>query len=305
MTTQDSQTYVHPRSESIQSRFIKLFLMLTRTKSALGRTLAQEQIQNDPEPMPNSFQQKYQVTEEPFGGRSFWTISPKNSQSSQVIFYVHGGGYVFNMVAFQWNFIAKLVDTTHATVVVPNYPLVPQSNADAAYTYMEQLYKKVLDTYQGKDIIFMGDSAGAGLAIAFAQFVRDNNLTSPTQLIVLSPWLDVTMSNPDIPSVDPNDRMLEANSLRQAGEMWADTLSTKDPRVSPIYGSFANIPKLSIFMGTHDLFYPDVLKLKVKLEQEGISFNYYEYPRMMHTWAIAPMPEAQAAFDQILHLLKK
>lgn len=54
--------------------------------------------------------------------------------------------------------------------------------------------------------------------------------------------------------------------------------------MSPIKGSVEDLSKISIFIGTHDIFEPDVPLFKSKLKAHGIEFNDYVYPAMMHIW---------------------
>ncbi|HAS39173.1 MAG TPA: hypothetical protein DCS93_01780 [Microscillaceae bacterium] len=304
MEAQKSQVYIHQKPESFQSKMTKIFLVLTRAKGALKRILAHKKIRNDPAPIPKYFAKKYQVTITTFAKRTLWTIGPKNGASNQVIFYMHGGSYLYNVATLHWNFLAKMVDQAQATIVVANYPIAPQATANRAYSYLHKLYEQVLNDYQEQEIIFMGDSAGGGLAIAFTQFLRDHHLTQPKQIIALSPWLDITLRNPDIAFVDKDDKMLEAFSLREAGKLFAGDMDITDPRVSPIYGGFNDLAKLSVFVGAHDIFVADCRKLRAKLEKENIAFNYYEYPKMLHTWALTSLKEAKIAFTQIVSLLE-
>jgi acetyl esterase/lipase len=44
------------------------------------------------------------------------------------------------------------------------------------------------------NIIVMGDSAGGSLAIALSMYLRDNGYRLPRALVVMSPWVDMTMS---------------------------------------------------------------------------------------------------------------
>ena len=78
---------------------------------------------------------------------------------------------------------------------------------------MYKLYNIFLDRYAGKEILFLGDSAGAGLAISFAQYLNEVNLPQPEKIILSSPWLDVSLTNPDIQNVILKDNSLEINSL--------------------------------------------------------------------------------------------
>lgn len=105
--------------------------------------------------------------------------------------------------------------------------------------------------------------------------------------------------------IDKNDHGRHSESLRKAGEMFAGDLAPTDPLVSPIYGSFEGLGKLSIFIGTYEIFVADTRKLKEKLEAEQIPFNYYEYPKMMHTWALLRLKEGAQCIEQMVSLLKK
>ncbi len=278
---------------------------MARLKYILGKRLSNlDTFKNEPDAVTKAVKNACDIREETFGDRILWTLSPKRGTSTKAIFYIHGGGYVINMAGMQWNYLAKVVEETKATVMVTNYPLAPQSNAEAAFDYMHKLYKVFLSRYEGKDVLFLGDSAGAGLAIAFAQYLNEVNLPQPKRIILSSPWLDVSLSNPDIQQVIPKDNSLEITSLQKAGKLWAGSLDLKDPKVSPIYGRFDTIAKVSMFMGTAEIFVSDARKLVKKLQKERIPFDYYEYPRMLHCWLLLPLPESKVALAQLMKLIK-
>ena len=44
-------------------------------------------------------------------------------------------------------------------------------------------------------------------------------------------------------------------------KMWAADQSLTDPLISPIYGDFKGLGKITHFIGTHDMLYPDAIKL--------------------------------------------
>ena len=46
-------------------------------------------------------------------------------------------------------------------------------------------------------------------------------------------------------------------------------------------------------VGTHELLYPDVIKLSRKLNSEGISHNLLIGSHMLHDYAIQNIPEAK------------
>lgn len=301
---QQSIIYKHQKSESLVSKILNLIFRISGLAKMLGKQLSNlDKLKNDPAPITKAVKKSCNIKEESFRGRKLWTLSPKEGSSQTTIFYIHGGGYVFNMAAVQWNYLAKVVTETKTTIMVTNYPLAPQSNVEEAFTYLHDLYKTFLDRNKGKEILFLGDSAGAGLAISFAQYLNEVDLPQPKKIILSSPWLDVSMTNPDIKNVIPKDRVLEITSLQKAGKMWAGKLDTKDPKVSPIYGRFDNIAKISMFMGTAEIFVSDARKLVEKLQAKKVPIDYYEYPKMFHCWLLAPMPEGKVALKQIFELI--
>lgn len=298
--------YKHAKSESFMSKAVNFTSKLVGVKNILGKNLSDlENFKNEPDAITKSVKRNCNIKEETFAERILWTLSPKSGKSNKAIFYIHGGGYVLNMSSMQWNYLAKIVEETKATVMVTNYPLAPQSNAEEAYDYMHKLYKIFLDRYKGKEVLFLADSAGAGLAISFAQYLNEVNLPQPKKIILSSPWLDVSLTNPDIQHVIPKDNALEINSLLKAGKLWAGKLDVKDPKISPIYGRFDNIAKISIFIGTAEIFISDAKKLAERLKKENIPFNYYEYPKMLHCWLLLPLPESKVALTQIMKLINE
>jgi len=297
--------YVHQEKESFTSKTMKFVMNISGTKTALEKGLTNGNIKNDPAPIPSSISKKYQVEIETIDGFKVWTLSPKKSKSDKVIFFFHGGAYVFNVYKQHWQLIDKLIEETGATFVVHDYPLVPQYTHKEAFEFTQKVYDNLLAKYKSETKYFMADSAGAGLALAFAQLLRNEGQPLPEQIILSAPWLDVTLENPEVKTIDKDDKMLGIEGLQMAGKTYAGELDTKDYRISPIYGDFKNLPKISIFIGTHDLFWADAKKLKAKLDKANIPMNYYEYPKMFHNWWImVGLPESKSVVKQVSLLLK-
>jgi acetyl esterase/lipase len=61
-----------------------------------------------------------------------------------------------------------------------------------AIDFLDELYDNLFQCRESRNIIFMGDEAGGGLALGFAQQLRDRQAKQPSRIILLSPWLDVT-----------------------------------------------------------------------------------------------------------------
>ena len=187
-----------------------------------------------------------------------------NAETEQVVFYIHGGYYVYQMGGEQMSTMNRLANETNATIIMPIYPLAPYYTTEDNYETMMSLYEQVCRENEGKKIILMGDSAGGGYALALAEGLSAHGLDQPDELILLSPWVDVTMSNPDIP--DYYDPMLTVTMGRTSGEAWAGSLPMDNWQVSPIYGDLSDLKNVTIFVGTRELFYPDDTLLAEKLQ---------------------------------------
>ncbi|MEO0561105.1 MAG: alpha/beta hydrolase fold domain-containing protein, partial [Chloroflexota bacterium] len=188
--------YIHDAPESLISRLLRFSLRFTRLKTIIERGVASDHINQQAPPLPSALTTRCDVTVTEHDGRSVWTLTPKASTSDQTVFFLHGGAYIFNLAVQHWQFITSLIKHTGVTVVVPDYPLAPSANAVDALAFTDAVYRQALSTTAPDKITFMGDSAGAGLAYAFAQGLRDAGAPLPRQLILFSPWLDITMTTP-------------------------------------------------------------------------------------------------------------
>jgi acetyl esterase/lipase len=77
-----------------------------------------------------------------------------------------------------------------------NYRLSPEVRFPCALHDVIRGYMRLTDSLKisPDNIIVMGDSAGGSLAIALSMYLRDNGYGLPRALVVMSPWVDMTMS---------------------------------------------------------------------------------------------------------------
>lgn len=278
--------YQHKIPQSFQSKLIQTTMGLVGMKKKTERKMMTNGFAKQPAKISNSLLNNFTVEVAEQSARKVWTISPNDSEYDLIILYLHGGAYMSNLTKEHWFLIEKIIRKTNTTIVVPDYPLAPEANCIQAYDFIKSLYSRLIAEYPSKRIVFMGDSAGGGLALGFTQQLRDEDIKQPEQIILLSPWLDVTMGNPLLEKFDKEDNLLSIAGLKSAGQQYAANLYVKDFRVSPIYGDLNGLCTISIFTGTHDLLHADALYFKQLMKDKNINFNYFEYPGLFHDWAI-------------------
>ena len=224
----------------------------------------------------------------------------KYTKGDKVIVYFHGGAYNTGPMSFHFKHLEKLHQKTKVPIIMPIYPKAPNYVYLDAYRVLEEAYSDIIKLNYN-DIIFMGDSAGGGLAVGMYQKLKlDNSLHLPKQLILYSPWVDLTMNNPLIDEYEQLDPMLSKVGLKEMADYWANGDDLNNYLLSPTNGDLKNIPELTIFVGTHEIFLPDIRDFNSKLKANKVKTNYYEFIGQNHVFLLYPIPEAKLAFKKVV-----
>lgn len=220
---------------------------------------------------------KYKINKK----RLYEISSKKNSNNDLNILYFHGGAYTGGLNKIHWNFVAKLLEDTNANIFVPDYPLIPKNTYKDVAFMADEIYENYL---QDKEFIILGDSAGGGISLAFAQKLGEENKKMPEKIMLISPWLDITMQNKEIDKVQEKDKVLNKNVLKLAGNLYCGKDNPNYYFVSPINGPTDKINNISIFTGTYDILNPDVSVFKQKINSEKLFI--YEKESAQHNWIL-------------------
>lgn len=246
------------------------------------------------------WQREFAISEDRARGYAVVTITPRAGAAAGAphLFYLHGGGYVMDVAAVHWDTVCRLCAMLGASATVPLYPLAPEHKAADVLAEMRALYGQLADRHGAPRITVMGDSAGGGMSLALAQMLKADGGPLPGRLVLWSPWLDATASDPAQRAVEPKDRMLAIAGLGACGEMYRGDLPVDDYRISPLFGPLEGLPPMAVFSGTSDILIVDGRRLSARLKQLGAAHEYHEYPDMFHVWMLLPVPEGRRALEQ-------
>ena len=253
------------------------------SQEAVDEFLASKE-DNDPSSIFKSFD---------FNGMKVFHFGNKES-SQRTIIFIHGGAYVGEINYQHFFFCYLLARKLNAYVLAPVYPLAPKHSCNETLDLITDLYNE----YSNDNIILVGDSAGGGFVLSFCQHLNRVNLSQPDNVVVFSPWVDVSMDNDYDSKSDP---ILGEVGLRQIGKSWAGDLDTKNYKVSPLYGDNTNLPRTLIFVGDNEIFYKDVLKYAENLERDNVDYRLIVGEGLFHIYPLFPMPETRTAFKEIKH----
>lgn len=228
-------------------------------------------------------------------GFPIWTLRRTGSTTAprKVIMAIHGGAYVTEINAMTWALYAGWARADDVDVIVPIYPLAPHGTAGRIVPIVADLIADLIRERGPDRVAVEGDSAGAGLALAAVQEVLRRGIESPARLVLISPFLDVTLSDPRSRTI--NDPFLSIDALREWGRQWAGDLDPAHPMVSPINGSMEGIRGLAAYSGTIDCLCPDTWRLKDATDALGIDAYYDIRTGLSHGWAgFSFIPDARS-----------
>lgn len=245
------------------------------------------------------------MEEQTFEAMQVFTLNDQKSLKQKVILYIHGGAWTNQPLSLHWLFMDKMAQSLNAKVIAPIYPKVPHFNHQDTFSKMLNFYKEILKTVESSNqLTIIGDSAGGNIALGLVQLLKQNHLPQPQDIILLSACVDMSLENPQILEYEEKDPMLASEGMEVITKIWAADKDLKDPLISPIYGDFQGLGKITHFIGTHESLYPDAIKFDEQLTEQGIDITTFVYPQMNHVFVVMPIPEALDAQQKIINIIR-
>lgn len=213
------------------------------------------------------------------GRRSLLAV-PKGAPVEPRVVWMHGGAYCYNSPRVYATFGAHLAKALGHSVVIPSYRLAPEHPYPAGHDDTLAAFRAIRD--RGKPVLVAGDSAGGGLALAAAIALRDTGEPPPAGMLLMSPWVDLTLSGASIRANDGRDAILRAKQLRKHTNSYAPGIDRADPRISPINADLAGLPPALVQCGSDELFLSESTELAARLEAAGTEAELQVYEGMWH-----------------------
>ncbi len=246
------------------------------------------------------FDRSLQTEEEFIEDFQVLTVKSEKSSDRHVIF-LHGGGYTLKAFRSHRIIVERMVKKYGLKVTFIDYPLTPENTAEKTYEILRRAYCMITEKNKNDVFCFFGDSAGGGLALGFIQELRDRSISPfPVKTVLMSPWVDISLTNKEIEEFEERDPLLPLNTLMKIGRKYAGNMELENPLVSPVYGNMNNLGHIFLIFGTNEIFYPDCMKLDRKLSE---AFNtekeLFIGENLCHDWILAPLKETDATLDRI------
>lgn len=289
---------------SLFSRFINFcFIFTSSKKDSLTEANAKKYIKKLAKNKKEyDLPSKMGLKLEEFKGMKVYSYNGSlEKENDKKLLYIHGGSYIEEANYYQIRFAMNIAEKTNSTLIFPVYPLAPKVNYKTVYNLIDGLYREML--MYSKEINFLGDSAGGGFILSFSMYLRENEKKQPKNIVMLSPWLDISMSNPKLYVYEQKDHMCGVDGTRYEGKLWANGLDLRNYLVSPMFGEFNDLGTMTIIVGGKEILNSDCHILDDKLDKLNIAHNFIEYKGQGHVFGAYPTKEGKMIVDDICNII--
>lgn len=230
-----------------------------------------------------------------------WVDNP-SAQQDQVIYFLHGGGYNAGSPITHRELASHLSLAAGMRVLLPAYRLAPEYPFPAALQDAGTGYQWLLTQgVRPEKIVLAGDSAGGGLALSTLLWIRQQKLPMPAAAVLLSPWVDLTLSGASMQTHETIDPVISRKALELAAGWYAGDTPRTDPLLSPLHADLAGLPPLLIQVGSDEILLSDSTRLAERAQTAGVKTTIEVWDGMWHAWhgATTSLPEASQAITRI------
>jgi len=233
-------------------------------------------------------------------------ITIDGTEPRHVIVYFHGGVYVIGDAFQAAGLAAQIGRRTRARVISVDYRLAPEHPYPAAVDDALAAYQALLEGgTDPSDIVFAGESAGGGLAIATLVNARDHGLPLPAAAFVMSPYADLTLAGATMETKGEVDVLMSRENLQARVPDYTAGHDAALGLISPVFADLSGLPPLIIQAGSHEVLLDDAVRLARQAAVADVEVTLDITPGVPHVFqGFYPiLDEAAAALDRAGQLL--
>jgi epsilon-lactone hydrolase len=242
------------------------------------------------------FDEWHQATREPEGVTyredvvggvpGIWTL-PIGADPSQVLLYLHGGGFAVGSAASHRKLAGHVAKTLGVTAFVLDYRRAPEhphpaqvEDGVAAFTAL---------TERGiapEAITTIGDSAGGNLAIAVPLALREQGRPLPGRVIAFSPWVDMENAGESLKTNAETDALVSEVLLESmiAGVLGDGQVDPRTPLANPLYADFTGFPRLYVNAGSVETLVDNATRIAERARDAGVDVTLTLAEGMQHVY---------------------
>lgn len=235
-------------------------------------------------------------------------LGPIDPTERDAVLFVHGGGFTLGGGDTYAGFASWLASVTGADVYMPDYRLAPEDPHPAPTDDLFAAYRAIVELgHEPGRIAVIGDSAGAALSVEMVRSLPEMGVGSPAALVLISPWLDLSLSGASVDSVGDRDPVLRRRWLDGAAREHAAGLHVDDPRISPLFADLRTLPPTLVQVGTDEILLDDATRFADRAYAAGVEVELQRFDGLWHDFQVYAkvLEPARGALDDIAAFLRR
>jgi acetyl esterase/lipase len=213
-----------------------------------------------------------------------WTSTP-GASATEVILYLHFGGYVWGSLKSHRHLVSELGRAANMRTLALGYRRAPEFPFPLAVEDAVSGFRFLLDSgFEPRRIAVAGTSAGGGLAVALLVRLKELGLQQPACALLFSPWADMTATADSYNRNAKRDPVLNREIMQFLAEQYLGQRSRETPLASPVFADLSGIAPLTIFVGSTEALLDDALALTRAAGLADVSARLEIWPKMFHAW---------------------
>jgi acetyl esterase/lipase len=220
--------------------------------------------------------------------------------SSRVVLYLHGGAYSLGSARSGVGLASEVGRRATARAYSLDYRLAPEHAYPAAIEDCASAYRGLLDLgVEPGQIAIVGESAGAGLVTATLVALKAAGLAQPACAALMSPWADLTLTDPMLDAKAGVDPVLTFDGLQRRRHEYVEEADAE--AASPAFADLTGVAPMLIQAGSHEILVGDSLRLARRAAECDVRVDLQIWPGVPHVFQgfAAMLDEGAEALDSL------
>lgn len=232
-----------------------------------------------------------------WGSIPVYFVTPKTKEPIEnVIFYIHGAGWVFGSFHTHEKLVRELAARTNSLLIFPEYTRSPEAKYPVAIeqcyallSHIQELCNKFCSPFPADTLTVAGDSVGGNMAIAMALMSDMRHGPDIQKLLLYYPVTNACFDTPTYHQFAVN------YYLYRCGMMWFWNQYTTCPSqraeitASPLRGNircFKHFPATMIINGQADVLRSEGIAFGEKLRCAGVDITAIQIQGTIHDFVM-------------------
>lgn len=241
-------------------------------------------------------------------GFEYIKVVPEGADSRKALLCFHGGGYLVAPTTADLKTAAEFGRLARRVVYFPLYPLCTEYSIRTTFDMALEVYGLLTKAYEAKDIVVMGASSGAALAIGMLLHnnAKGRPFEMPACVAALSPG-----------SVPADEKVLAGMKAREAADFMLPAVfmerirpimehgeTVPDYMLSGELGDFTGFPRALVVYGGDEMLAAAAEGFETAFKKYGVDYRIHIEPGMFHCYPLfAFLPEGKKGREMVLNWL--